>query len=129
MRRISPLGLQPPTAPVLGDWQPLPNAGATTHTTERLLRGMSYSDWAIRIVLVAVMTAALAVGTWSIYTLLTQVFHVPGLIAVLGCGMFDGAALRWRSAVSAALAPHMPCAPGPGGVAAEQMYMPGIPVS
>lgn len=45
VRRISPLGLQPPTAPVPGDWQPLPNAGATTHTTERLLRGMSYSDW------------------------------------------------------------------------------------
>jgi len=27
---------------------------------------------------------------------------------------------RWRSARAAACAPHMPCAPGPGGVAAEQ---------
>ena len=35
--------------------------------------------------------------------------------------------LRWPSASFAALAPHIPWAPGPGGVAAEQMYMPGIP--
>lgn len=86
---------QPTTAPVLGDWQPLPNAGATPHTTNepRLYRGKTLADWAIRAVLVAVMTAALAVGTWSIYTLLTQVFHVPQPVAILGCGMFDGAAL------------------------------------
>lgn len=86
---------QPTTAPVLGDWQPLPNAGATPHTPNepRLYRGKTLADWAIRAVLVAVMTAALAVGTWSIYTLLTQVFHVPQPVAILGCGMFDGAAL------------------------------------
>src|SRR5437764_10982538 len=36
---------------------------------------------------------------------------------------------RWASASRAALAPHLPCAPGPGGVAAEQMYMPGTPIS
>ena len=35
---------------------------------------------------------------------------------------------RCASASWAALAPHMPCAPGPGGVAAEQMYMPGTPM-
>ena len=34
---------------------------------------------------------------------------------------------RYRSASAAALAPHMPCTPGPGGVAAEQRYMPGMP--
>ena len=34
---------------------------------------------------------------------------------------------RWLSASAAAWAPHIPCAPGPGGVAAEQMYIPGIP--
>ena len=34
---------------------------------------------------------------------------------------------RLDSASAAALAPHIPCAPGPGGVAAEQMYMPGTP--
>lgn len=36
---------------------------------------------------------------------------------------------RWRSARAAACAPHMPCAPGPGGVAAEQMKWPGTPTS
>lgn len=92
---------QPQIAPVLGDWQPLPHAGAIPNSPagvpnplyDRLIYGKTPSDWAIRIVLVAVMTAALAVGTWSIYTLLTTVFHVPKGIAVLGCGMFDGAAL------------------------------------
>jgi hypothetical protein len=36
----------------------------------------------------------------------------------------------WRSlsATRPAWLPHIPCAPGPGGVAAEQMYMPGTPV-
>ena len=37
------------------------------------------------------------------------------------------ARFSWVNASFAALAPHMPCAPGPGGVAAEQMYIPGIP--
>ena len=35
---------------------------------------------------------------------------------------------RVASARAAAFAPHMPCAPGPGGVAAEQMYIPGTPM-
>jgi hypothetical protein len=39
------------------------------------------------------MTAALAVGTWSIYTLLTDQLAAPKPIAILGCGMFDIAAL------------------------------------
>ncbi|MFF1916117.1 DUF2637 domain-containing protein [Streptomyces sp. NPDC058239] len=116
----TPAGAQPPTAPILGDWQPLPNAGATTHTPDqpnpmfdRLLYGKTVADWAIRIVLVAVMTAALAVGTWSIYTLLTTTFHVPDFIALLGCGMFDGAALffallsqRYATTTDSGLAPR-----------------------
>lgn len=97
----TPAGSQPPTSPVLGAWQPLPNAGATPHTPntapnpmfDKLLYGRTPSDWAIRIVLVLVMSAALAVGTWSIYTLLTQKLHAPQPIAILGCGMFDIAAL------------------------------------
>lgn len=96
----TPAGSQPPTSPVLGAWQPLPNAGATPHTNnnpnpmyDRLLYGRTPSDWAIRAVLVLVMTAALAVGTWSIYTLLTQQLAAPKPIAILGCGMFDVAAL------------------------------------
>jgi Protein of unknown function (DUF2637) len=89
---------QPSTAPVLGDWQPLPKTGAAPSDApnpmfDKLLYGKTPSDWAIRIVLALVMTAALAVGTWSIYTLLTVVFGVPQAIAILGCGMFDGAAL------------------------------------
>ncbi|MFI7096719.1 DUF2637 domain-containing protein [Streptomyces lydicus] len=77
---------------------PAAQAGNTPHTApnplyDRLLYGKTPSDWAIRIVLALVMTAALAVGTWSIYTLLTQQLHAPQPIAILGCGMFDVAAL------------------------------------
>lgn len=94
----APAAPQPPTLPVAGAWQPLPNAGATPHTApnplyDRLIYGRTPSDWAIRAVLVLVMTAALAVGTWSIYTLLTQQLAAPQPIAILGCGMFDVAAL------------------------------------
>src|SRR5438094_631661 len=35
---------------------------------------------------------------------------------------------RWRRAASAALLPFMPCTPAPGGVPAEQMNTPGMPV-
>ncbi|MFM9373251.1 hypothetical protein [Streptomyces sp. Da 82-17] len=85
--------------PVLGAWQPLPTAGATPNTDQpnplfdKLIYGRTASDWAIRAVLVVVMTAALATGTWSIYTLLTVQLHAPKEIAILGCGMFDVAAL------------------------------------
>lgn len=48
---------------------------------------------AIRGALFLVMGAALAVGTWSIYTLLTVKFHAPAQIAFFGSGMFDIAAL------------------------------------
>lgn len=94
----TPAGQQPPTIPVVGAWQPLPNAGAAPHTApnpmfDKLIAGRTPSDWAIRIVLVLVMSAALAVGTWSIYTLLTEQLHAPQAIAILGCGMFDIAAL------------------------------------
>ncbi|MCX4792511.1 DUF2637 domain-containing protein [Streptomyces sp. NBC_01221] len=100
---------QPTTSPAPG--RPLLDAG--DETAEKLYRGKTLSDWAIRIVLVAVMTAALAVGTWSIYTLLTTTFHVPDFIAVLGCGMFDGAALffallsqRYATTTDSGLAPR-----------------------
>ncbi|MGA4960255.1 hypothetical protein [Streptomyces lavendulocolor] len=49
--------------------------------------------WVIRVVLGLVMTAALGVGTWSIFTLLTEVFGTPTAVAVLGCGLFDVAAI------------------------------------
>lgn len=89
---------QQPTPRVLGEWTPLPNAGAATHDQpnpmyDKLLYGRSPSDWAIRIVLILVMTAALAVGTWSIYNLLTHQLMAPQPIAILGCGMFDISAL------------------------------------
>ncbi|MEU8469572.1 hypothetical protein AB0F30_16890 [Streptomyces sp. NPDC029006] len=115
----TPAGPQPPTSPVLGAWQPLPNAGATPHTApnplyDKLIYGRSPSDWAIRIVLVLVMTAALAVGTWSIYTLLTQQLHAPQPIAILGCGMFDISALffallsqRYAVTTDSGLAPRV----------------------
>ncbi|MGW1409501.1 hypothetical protein [Streptomyces sp. NPDC002403] len=100
---------QPTTSPAPG--RPLHDAG--DETTEKLYRGKTVSDWAIRIVLVAVMTAALAVGTWSIYTLLTKVFQTPDFVAVLGCGMFDGAALffallsqRYATTTDSGLAPR-----------------------
>ncbi|MEV5915726.1 hypothetical protein AB0M00_43450 [Streptomyces chartreusis] len=85
----TPAGQQPPTIPVVGAWQPLPNAGAAPQNTDHDTK----TDWTTRILLAAVMAAALSVGTWSIYTLLTVVFHAPKGIALLGCGMFDGAAL------------------------------------
>jgi len=81
---------------------------------DRLIHGKTPADWAIRIVLVAVMTAALAVGTWSIYTLLTTVFGVPQFVAILGCGMFDGAALffallsqRYATTTDSGFAPRL----------------------
>ena len=97
----TPAGSQPPNSPVLGAWTPLPNAGVAPHTPntapnpmfDKLIYGKTPSDWAIRAVLILVMTAALAVGTWSIYTLLTQRLAAPQPIAILGCGMFDVAAL------------------------------------
>lgn len=118
----TPAGSQPPTSPVPGAWQPLPNAGATPHTRsdapnplfDKLIYGRSASDWAIRIVLVLVMTAALAVGTWSIYTLLTQQLAAPKPIAILGCGMFDISALffallsqRYAVTTDSGLAPRL----------------------
>lgn len=104
--------LEPTTSPTVG--QAPPNAGDQPNPMyDRLLHAHTPSDWAIRIVLVAVMTAALAVGTWSIYTLLTEVFHVPNFIALLGCGMFDGAALffallsqRYATTTDSGLAPR-----------------------
>lgn len=72
-------------APQTGD-------GSGLHTT-RLIAGKTPADWAIHFVLSIVMSAALAVGTWSIYTLLTQQLLAPKPIAVLGSGLFDVAAL------------------------------------
>lgn len=50
--------------------------------TDKLTRGA----------LILVMGAALTVGTWSIYTLLTNHFHAPRIVALFGAGMFDLAA-------------------------------------
>jgi hypothetical protein len=47
----------------------------------------------IRGALFLVMGAALTVGTWSIYTLLTVKFGAPKEVAVFGAGMFDVAAI------------------------------------
>ncbi|MFF8610769.1 DUF2637 domain-containing protein [Streptomyces sp. NPDC015346] len=96
----TPAGPQPPQLPALGEWQPLPTAGAAPHTAPNSLfdplvqpAGRDYKKWAIRIVLGLVMAAALGVGTWSIFTLLTDTFHTPKPIALLGCGLFDVAAI------------------------------------
>lgn len=51
------------------------------------------TDWTTRLILAVVMLAALAVGTWSIYTLLVERLHVPSPVAFLGCGLFDIAAV------------------------------------
>jgi hypothetical protein len=51
--------------------------------TDKLTRGA----------LILVMGAALTVGTWSIYTLLSQHFLAPKPVAFFGAGMFDVAAL------------------------------------
>lgn len=53
-----------------------------TNGTDKLTRGA----------LILVMGAALTVGTWSIYTLLTNHFHAPRIVALFGAGMFDLAA-------------------------------------
>ncbi|MFD8384350.1 DUF2637 domain-containing protein, partial [Streptomyces sp. NPDC059679] len=117
---------EPTRIPRLGESWTLPTAGATPHTPpatesdlpnplfDRLIRGMTPADWAIRIVLFLVMTAALAVGTWSIYTLLTQQLQAPRPIAILGCGMFDVAALffallsqRYAVTTDSGLAPRL----------------------
>lgn len=92
---------QKPTTPrVLGAWQPVPAAepdrntqpDKAPHFGAALVDAVLDADWPTRIILGVVMTAALAVGTWSVYTLLTDLFHAPRLVAILGCGMFDGAA-------------------------------------
>lgn len=50
-------------------------------------------DKLTRCALFLVMGSALTVGTWSIYTLLTERFETPHLVAFLGAGMYDAAAL------------------------------------
>lgn len=50
-------------------------------------------DTTLRGALFLVMGAALTVGTWSIYTLLTARFHAPTAVALFGSVMFDAAAL------------------------------------
>ncbi|MFC8008697.1 DUF2637 domain-containing protein [Streptomyces cinereoruber] len=106
----TPAGEQPTLQP---DRDPaaLPAAGPTPHTP---LTARDYKKWAIRIVLALVMTAALAVGTWSIYTLLTDTFHTPDYIAVFGCGLFDISAIffallgqSYATTTDSGLAPRM----------------------
>jgi putative flippase GtrA len=50
-------------------------------------------DKLTRCALFLVMGAALTLGTWSIYTLLTARFHAPVAVALFGAIMFDAAAL------------------------------------
>lgn len=70
------------------------------------------SDKLTRGILLLVMVAALAVGTWSIYTLLTDRFHAPRQIAFFGCAMFDAAALFFaRLAQKYATSPDSGLAP------------------
>jgi hypothetical protein len=71
-------------------------------------------DWVTRIILGIVMTAALAVGTWSVYTLLTALLHAPRYVAAFGCFMFDGAAFffarlsqRYATTSDSGLAPRL----------------------
>jgi hypothetical protein len=68
----------------------------------------------IRGALFLVMGAALTVGTWSIYTLLTTKFHAPREVAFFGAGMFDIAALyfallaqRYATTEDSGLAPRL----------------------
>jgi hypothetical protein len=71
------------------------------------------TDWTTRIVLGLVMVAALAVGTWSVYSLLRELLHAPKAVAFFGCLMFDGAALffarlaqRYATTSDSGLAPR-----------------------
>jgi hypothetical protein len=68
----------------------------------------------IRAALFLVMSAALTVGTWSIYTLLTVKFGAPKQVAVFGSGMFDVGALyfallaqRYATSPDSGLAPRL----------------------
>jgi hypothetical protein len=81
------------TAPTAPPAEYTLHPGGSGLPNSHLIPGKTAGDWIIRAVLAIVMTAALAVGTWSIYTLLTQQLQAPTPIAVLGCGMFDVAAL------------------------------------
>lgn len=72
------------------------------------------TDKAISAVLILVMGAALTVGTWSIYTLLTDLFGAPRLVAAFGALMFDGAALffallshRYATSPDSGIAPRL----------------------
>ncbi|MFE7547061.1 DUF2637 domain-containing protein [Streptomyces gardneri] len=81
-----PAGNQPPLLPAPADQQSQATAGPAPHTPAT---GRDVKKWVIRGILALVMAAALGLGTWSIYTLLTQVFRTPDFIAVIGCGLFD----------------------------------------
>lgn len=71
------------------------------------------TDWITRTILGLVMAAALSVGTWSVFTLLSELFHAPKLVAAFGCVMFDGAAFffarlsqRYATTTDSGLAPR-----------------------
>lgn len=81
------------TAPTAPPAEHTPHNSGSGLPAPRLYRGKTASDWAIHVVLTVVMAAALAVGTWSIYTLLKHQLGAPAAVAILGCGMFDVAAL------------------------------------
>ncbi|MFD0405596.1 DUF2637 domain-containing protein [Kitasatospora sp. NPDC127116] len=75
-----------------------------TNGTDKLIRGALF----------LVMGAALTVGTWSIYTLLTSRFQAPKEVAFFGAGMFDIAALffallsqKYAASPDSGLAPRL----------------------
>jgi hypothetical protein len=72
------------------------------------------TDKLIRGALFLVMGAALTVGTWSIYTLLTVLLHTPKQVAIFGAGMFDIAAIffallsqKYAASPDSGLAPRL----------------------
>lgn len=108
----TPAAQQPPTIPLAGAWQPLPNAGATPHTPDA--PESSTNRWIARAFLAIIMIACVSVGTWSIYTLITQNFHAPQGVGYLGAGVFDIAALyfaylgqQYATTTDSGLAPRL----------------------
>jgi hypothetical protein len=102
-----------PTAPLLGDWQPLPNAGAVA-TEQTTGKQKNANRWIARGLLVVIMSGCVSVGTWSIYTLLTQNLQAPQGIGLLGAGVFDVAALyfaflgqQYATSTDSGLAPRL----------------------
>ncbi|MET9436893.1 DUF2637 domain-containing protein [Streptomyces sp. NPDC006551] len=70
----TPAGPQPPQPPIVGDWQPLPTAGAAPHTPENLTRTQKIL---IGVVATAVLVIA-ALGFIGSYTAVTKLARAKG---------------------------------------------------